>query len=347
MSVGTAVDCVGHPSPVAVLAAGHQAIACYVGIPSRRKCVTAAQVAAYLAAGLQLILVYEDTTGSWTGGRGRGLADGQAVRAHLTILGLDWAQVACVYMAFDEDVTADELPTARDYAAGVAQAFGGPGKVGGYGGRVVLADLLDRGLIGRAWAAAGWQYGRIDARCVMAQHVQQVNVGGVPCDVNDLRAEDFGQYPAVDAPPSARRASEDAVALLSFPGTPPPADPPAGRWQDTDPATWPRSPELCSALVPAVAGGWRGRGSVSSIACGWAGGQDPGSGKPSGFIAYLRVFHFTDLSYSEWLATDLVKNAPLVGNRSLPQAPLPEWCTLLVVRYAAPAGLFLGVEWEH
>jgi hypothetical protein len=359
---GLAIDCVGHPAAHLVRTAGFRSIALYVGTPGRKKAPTAAMVADYLAAGLHLILVYEDTTGSWRGGQARGVADGQAVRAHLAQLGIDWAKVGCVYHAYDEDVTAADLPLARLYAIGAAQAYGGPHRVGVYGSRMVIADLLDRGLAGRAWASAGWQYGHIDPRCVLEQRIPQINIGGVPCDVDDILAADFGQYPApapvappvapAPAPPvTPGRSSEDAVALLEFPPTPLPAAPPGGRWQDTDPATWPRSVEHRTALVPAVPGGWRGRGSISAIVAGWAGDQDPpapnGTAKPSGFIEYLRVFHMGDQAYSQWLATNGVVNTALVGNRSLAAVPLPAWCTFLVVRYAAPGGLYLGIEWER
>ncbi|MEK6443659.1 hypothetical protein [Pseudonocardia sp. T1-2H] len=74
-----------------------------------------------------------------------------------------------------------------------------------------------------------------------------------------------------------------------------------------------------------------------------------GSGrvKPSGFIEYLRVFSWTDLSYRTPIVTNLVVNTPMVGNLSLPQVGLPGWCTFLVARYAAPGGLYLGIEWER
>jgi hypothetical protein len=163
---GMAIDCMGHPTGVRVLDAGYRGIALYVGTPGRRKAPTRAHVAEYLTQGLPLILIYEDTTGSWRLGRVRGAADAVAVRSHLADLGIDWAQVGCVYFAFDEDVTAAELPIAREYAAGVASAFGSTARVGAYGGSLVLKDLLDRGLIDWAWASAGWQYGHMDRRCV-------------------------------------------------------------------------------------------------------------------------------------------------------------------------------------
>ena len=357
---GLAVDCIGHPAGAQVVADGFEGIALYVGTPGRKKAPTRQHVADYLANGLKLILIYEDTTGSWRLGRVRGAADAVAVRAHLADLGIDWAQVSCVYFAFDEDVTAAELPIAREYAAGVASAFGSTARVGAYGGSVVLKDLLDRDLIGWAWASAGWQHGHMDQRCVLQQQVKQINVGGVPCDIDVILQPDFGQYPAPFSPtnataagPPATRTSEDAVSLLQFDPTPLPDDPPGGRWQDTDPASWPRSFEQRTALVPALSNGagWRGRGSISSITVGWAGDQDgpdaSGRVKPSGFLEYMRVFYFGDQGYQQWLARDLVLNVPLIGNRSLPAAALPDWSTFLVVRYAAPGGLFLGIEYEH
>jgi hypothetical protein len=355
--VGLAIDCVGHPTGAQVRAAGYRAIALYVGTPGRRKAPSAEQVSDYLANGLELILVYEDTTGSWRGGRARGVADAQAVKAHLADLGLDWGRVGCVYFAFDEDVVTKDLPLARAYADGCGSVVG-VAKLGVYGGRSVISDALDRGYATFGWSAAGWQYGHIDDRSQLYQQVGTTNVGGVQCDVDQIRADNYGQYPAF-APPQpspagpAGRSSEDAVALISFPATDYPADPAGGRWQDLDPAQWPRSGEVHSALVPAVpgGGGWRGNGSVSSITCGWAGGQEAvdstGRLKPSGFLEYLRVFYFTDITYRTPQVKNLVVNAPLIGNLSLPAQPLPGWCTFLVARYAAPGGLHLGIEYER
>lgn len=360
---GTAIDCVGHPTGAQVKAAGHCAVALYVGTPGRAKAATRELVADYLGHGLELVLVYEDNVGTWRGGHPRGLADALAVRAHLDDLGVTWANVACVFHAYDSDVESPDFALAEQYAAGVAAGYGSVSRVGVYGSRALIKELLDHGTAGWAWAAAGWQYGHIDPRCVLEQEVLPVKVGGVSVDINQILTPDFGQYPAVNRPadapdpsppadvPAAHTASEDAVALVRFDPTLLPADPPGGRWQDTDPASWPRSEEERTALVPAVAGGWRGLGSISSITCGWAGDQDgPNSSgyiKPSGYIEYMRIFGFTDITYKDWRAVEVLTNVPMVGNRSLPAIALPDWCTNLVVKYSAPGGLYLGIEYQR
>lgn len=367
--LGRVLDCVGHPTGAAVRAAGYRGVALYVGIPSRRKAPTRALVDDYLAHGLDLVLVYEDTAGTWRQGLHRGAEDATAVRSHLADLGIDWAAVGCVFMALDTDVVATELEVARAYIAGAEQVLG-QARTGAYGGHLVISDLLDRGLISHAWSAAGWQYGHMDSRSVLHQNVKQVNIGGVPCDVNDVLAADFGQYPrhagrspgstpspsvAPAAAPPRSRGSEDAVALLTFDPTPAPQDSGGRRWQDIAPSAWPASGEDGAPLVPAIpnGGGWRGLGSISSISCGWAGGQDSpppnGDVKPSGFVFYLRVFHFADGRYrpQDWQVTELVTNEPLVGNCSLTARALPGWCTNLVIRYVAPGGLHLGIEYER
>jgi hypothetical protein len=359
--MATVIDCVGHPSGAHVRDAGYSGIALYVGTPGRAKAPSRAQVADYRAQGLELVLVYEDNVGTWAGGRDRGAADARAALQHLQDLGIDWSRAGCLYLALDTDITDAGLPAARAYMQGAAEVLGGAHRVGAYGGRRPLADLLDRGLIRYAWSAAGWQYGHIDPRSHLQQKARTVMVGGVAADLNTILAEDFGQYPSpaapapepAPAPAEARRTSpEETVASTAWPATIQPVDPASGgRWQDQDPAQWPRSAEVGWAIAPPFASGWRGRGALSAIVCGWAGGQDgsrrDGTIPPSGYIEYLRVFYFTDITYSEWRCMDLVSHAPLVGNRSLRGVGLPDFSTFIVARYSAPAGLHLAVEYEH
>lgn len=163
-----------------------------------------------------------------------------------------------------------------------------------------------------------------------------------------------------------RRGSEDAVALIDWPASPLPTDANGIRWQDSDPASWPRCAEQKTALVHSGARTWRGAGSLSVVACGWAmgtskpdaltdphltfqDGPDPtGKIKPSGWIDWLRVFYFPDgPGHGDWQVADLATNMPLIGNRSLPSMPLPDFSTLLTARYSAPGGLYLGLEWER
>ncbi len=204
----------------------------------------------------------------------------------------------------------------------------------------------------------------------MLQFSSHATTQGIEIDADAYRGDRAGLLAALaPSDPLAHRDSEDAVALVSFDATPLPSDVPGGaRWQDVNPANWPLGPEQKTALVHAAPSGWRGRGSVSSITCGWAHGrtagsdpladpsitpQDgpaPGTGelKASGWLEYLRVFHFPDGdAHQDWQVTELYTGIPLIGNKSLPQVFLPDWCTFLVARYSAPGGLYLGIEWEH
>lgn len=130
------------------------------------------------------------------------------------------------------------------------------------------------------------------------------------------------------------QTSEDSVALQRFTRTDPPVD-----W-DSDPRTWPTSPEEFLPLVPPAEGNWRGMGSISSLTCGW----------PKGYIHYLRVFHDRDGSQEgEPLVTHLV-NEPgvdLSPHWKMRRMDLPAWSFWLVIKYSAPGGLGIGIEYQH
>lgn len=89
------------------------------------------------------------------------------------------------------------------------------------------------------------------------------------------------------------------------------------------------------------------------MTCGWAIdtiGRAQEKDRPSGYIEYLRVFHHTKGGpggYRDLKSVELLKGTALVGNWSVPPLALPDWATSLVVRYAAPSELGLGVEYEH
>lgn len=137
----------------------------------------------------------------------------------------------------------------------------------------------------------------------------------------------------VDLPPT----SEDAVALERFAPT---AAPSGGNWEDTDPRSWPASREEYLPLVPPAEGNWRGLGSISSLTCGW----------PKGYVHYLRVFHDRDGSQEgRPLVTNLIEEPgkALEPHWKLRRMNLPPWSFWLVIKYAAPGGLGIGIEYQH
>lgn len=335
----------------AIRAAGYQFTVRYVDSPDYgppSKCVVPGEYADLTAHGVSVALVFEGGTDDITGGHGAGIRN-----ARRALAGARWVghpDDGIIFMAVDEHLSGAQVVQALDYLDGAASVLGRD-RTGVYG----FSELVDSA-IGRYGAL--WQCGRRPAPGGPVHLYQRndgtVTVGGVECDVNELLRPLPGlTAPAPDLSVPPLGPSEASVALISFPATAMPSDPPGGRWQDADPSTWPTSGEEMTALVPAVpGGGWRGAGSISSVTCGWAPGQDgpdhEGHLKPSGWINYMRVFGFQNgPAYDGWQCHEVLTNVVLVGNKSLPQIPLPAWCTSLVVRGSWPGGLHLGVEWER
>ncbi|MCW2900911.1 MAG: hypothetical protein JWO67_3176 [Streptosporangiaceae bacterium] len=346
-------------SGAAIRAAGYSYVIRYVDSPAyglHSKHIRPDEYRDLIAAGIQVLLVFEVSIDDMLSGH-----DGGVINARRAAAGADWIgypRDGLIFMACDEHLHPDEIPTVLAYLDGAASVLE-LGRTGAYG----FSDLIEPAHAG-GHASAFWVCGSNPPPSSPA-HVYQRNTGstsvaGVACDINELRR------PLPKLTP--RRGSEDAVALLKFDPTPMPADVPGGsRWQDLDVQSWPRGPEEKTALVPAVPDGWRGKGSIASLTCGWAygktGGVDaladhqvtPQDGpdqaglmKPSGWIDYVRCFWFADgPEHKDWRVSELYSNVPLIGNKSLPQVELPIFCAFLVVRYSAPGGLFMGIEWER
>lgn len=351
----------------AIRAGGYSLALRYVDDPARglsSKHLRPDEYAELRAAGVAVGLVFEQGVDDVSGGFTAGVQHARRALAGAAWLG--YPADGLIFMAVDEHCLPAQVAQVLDYLDGAASVLGRQ-RTGVYG----FSEVCDAA-IGRYGAL--WQCGHRPAPGGPVHLYQRstapVSVAGITCDVNELLrplpyltppgtaqsgpAQPGPAVPVAAAPVSPLRGSpEDAVALISFPATDKPSDPPGGRWQDADPSTWPTSPEVMSALVPAVpGGGWRGAGSISSITCGWAPGQDgpdhDGHLKPSGWISYLRVFGFQNgPAYDGWQVHELLTNVVLVGNKSLPQLALPSWCTSLVVRGSWPGGLHLGCEWEY
>lgn len=336
-------------SGAAIHAAGYSYVLRYLDDPAwgpPAKCIVPGELVDLRAAGVDVLCVFEQGTDDITGGYGAGQRNARRALAGAQWVGYD----GLIFMAVDEHLDGTGVALALEYLDGAASVLGRD-RTGVYG----FSELIDCA-IGRYGAL--WQCGHTPAPGgpvhIWQRNTGTVQVAGVDCDVNELLRPlpGLGIPAPADLSPARSGPSEDAVALISFPATAMPTDPPGGRWQDADPSSWPDSGEHMSALVPAVpGGGWRGAGSISSITCGWAPGLDgpdaAGHIKPSGWCDYLRVFGYgSGPDYQDWQIHEVLTNVPLVGNKSLPQIALPAWCTSLVVRGSWPGGLHLGVEYE-
>jgi hypothetical protein len=183
----------GRPAGAAVKAAGFDAVVRYTGFDPalRGKCVTRAEYESHLAAGVAVAFVYEDDVGTSLQGRGRGQADAHAVLQWADAIG---APVPACYFAVDFDAQPGQYAAIDDYFRGAADILGTP-RVGGYGSYAVVGHLFDAGLVTYGWQTVAWSHGLREPRAHLFQRLGTAVVDGVQCDVNDVLADDFGQYP--------------------------------------------------------------------------------------------------------------------------------------------------------
>lgn len=154
----------------------------------------------YLAAGIQVVFVWE-TTGLMPS-EAQGVADAQVAQRELDTLG---AAQAVVFFAADASSEAD-LP---GYLKGAASVLG-KARVGVYGGLASVRTAFDQGLVTYGWQTYAWSNGEWDARALLQQYANGARVG--PASVDLDRAEfpgssviltkddDYGQWPRPVSP---------------------------------------------------------------------------------------------------------------------------------------------------
>jgi hypothetical protein len=325
----------------AIVSAGYGFAIRYVEAPkyAGRKHITMAEYTDLLDAGVGVFLVFEDVISDAFGGYIAGLAHAQRALAGAAAVGY----TGVIFLSVDDHVTPAQMPAVQDYFVGAASVLGWD-RLGVYGFSETLAAVQGA----RAYWLCGHHPLPGSIANIWQRNTGTVHVAGVECDVNELIT------PVPDP-----GGLEDHVALISLPATPRPTDTHAGRWQDTDPATWPRndeeghSPLVGAGKLHAVTTGWAtglsfsDATAINTTITGQDGPAADGVIKPSGYIDYLRVFYFPDGdTHADWCWTELFTDVALIGNKSLPAVALPAGATFLVASYTAPAGLHLAVTFD-
>jgi Domain of unknown function (DUF1906) len=130
------VDGVSVPSGAATRAAGKRFVGRYLSTPGNPKNLRSAEAEDFHRHGLGIVLFFETTGTSFTGGHAAGVRDGQLALEGLRALGApaknqDGTPVA-VYFTIDTDPHGHEAAIV-DYVRGAASVLG-PGRTGVYGG---------------------------------------------------------------------------------------------------------------------------------------------------------------------------------------------------------------------
>jgi hypothetical protein len=179
-------DAFGALDGAAVVQAHGDFVIRYVGVPGNPKCIMRAELASHLRAGVRVGFVFESTATRATEGFQAGVADANAVRAHLEFLGV--SPVPLVFFAVDVDVT---FPQVKPYFQGVSSVM----RADAYGDYQVIHALLDNNLVTEVWQTPAWSRGVIEPNAIVFQRVETAVVGGVECDVNIAQGWGRWAYP--------------------------------------------------------------------------------------------------------------------------------------------------------
>src|SRR3954468_7973989 len=200
-----------------IRAAGHAGVINYVstsrpGSSFGAKPITLPYAKALTAAGLVIVSNYQygkpggTAPSDFTRGFAGGVADARtACQLHTAAGG---GQSAPIFFTIDDDINRDTWNTvALEWFRGITSALGVQ-RTGVYGGINVCQWAANDGVIGSsrtrdhrwAWQTRSWSRGQIDPAAVLYQRVVSTAsnpgpvVGGLEVDVNDVLAQDCGQW---------------------------------------------------------------------------------------------------------------------------------------------------------
>lgn len=225
-------------SPAQLLAGGRTFAIGYVSEDTTGKNITAAEVHAYLAAGVAVLLVYEYSTTAIAGGYARGVRDAGIAVAHARALG--YPASCAIAFAVDQDTSSN--PSAVDgYCRGftaTVHANGWRSMV--YGGYSTVRYALDHGIVDLGWQTYAWSGNPTawDPRAAIRQVQNAVMIAGKQVDLDTAMVDDFGAWTGVamsdaDIPDTHRLASngdtwaravvkgEDPASYLGYGATAP------------------------------------------------------------------------------------------------------------------------------
>jgi len=180
------------PSPSGLKSAGYDFVIRYVG-GSSSKDISASEAQALQAAGLDIILIYEDTADRMLSGYNAGVSDANTALMQATAAGAP--QDFFCYFACDIDAQPSDQTVINAYLDGAASVLG-VSRVGFYGGYGPVTRVLDAGKAGKAWQTFAWSSGNRDSRISLYQSQNEVTIAGGICDINEGYGDDIGQWRA-------------------------------------------------------------------------------------------------------------------------------------------------------
>lgn len=177
------------PDPAAIKAAGFSFVCRYLASSSGKR-VTLAEAQALKAAGLALVLVFEDYANQALNGYSQGVADAQEALGQANAIG--WPADRPIYFAVDFDINDAQKPVAAQYMDGVISVLE-LNRVGAYGGYWWIKYCVENKLASFFWQACAWSGGQVHPATHIYQDGGSAFNGGA--DTDKALQADFGQSP--------------------------------------------------------------------------------------------------------------------------------------------------------
>ncbi len=180
----------GRPGIPAMKKTGVKFVVRYLSYDRTGKNLSAEEVKALRAAGIDIVVVWESGAARALDGFNAGVSDAREARRLLRKFGVIDVPI---YFAVDFDASASHQARINAYLRGAASVHGRD-RTGVYGGYWVVKRVLDAGIVKYAWQTYAWSGGKWDARAHIQQFWNGRRLNGHDVDFDRSTKADFGQW---------------------------------------------------------------------------------------------------------------------------------------------------------
>jgi autotransporter-associated beta strand protein len=199
------------PTPSSLQAAGSTFAVRYVSPPGNGKNITSSEAQSLLAAGQDIILVFESTAQEMLNGYNAGVTDANTAVSVAAAAGAP-SNFFC-YFAADWDATQAQQTPIDAYLNGASSVLG-LSRVGLYGGYWPVSRALTDGTASKGWQATAWSGGNVDSRISLFQFYLYSNFFSGNCDADVGFGSNLGQW--APATPTGLSASPTGIQTVSI-----------------------------------------------------------------------------------------------------------------------------------
>lgn len=179
------------PDPACLVRAGKRFVVRYLSHDTA-KALSKAEADRYLAAGLDIVCVFEDSAGRALQGHDAGAADAEFAATQMTSCGGPGDGV--IFFAVDEDVSPEQV---QSYFDGTASVIG-QDRTGPYGSYRIETGVVR---VGHRWQTYAWSGGMVLATADLYQYRNGVTLCESAVDLTRAFAANYGGWRVSQLPP--------------------------------------------------------------------------------------------------------------------------------------------------